>query len=122
MSLSSTPTAPPEIPYPALVGRALAEIRDAKRITQASVAEALGLSQSAYSRLEAGNSILNISQLRRAAVHIGAAQEDVLALAHQYEEQLRRQGVKIVEAKPDNAAAVAIGLGLLAALILSRSG
>jgi len=42
-----------------------------------------------------------------------------LRWADQYEVQLRQQGVEVISAKPDNPAAIAIGLGLLAALLMS---
>jgi hypothetical protein len=35
--------------------------------------------------------------------------------------QLRQQNVDVISEKPNNPAAIAIGLGLLAALLLSRS-
>ena len=53
------------VPYAAIVGKLLQQQRDARGILQVTVAEALGLSQSAYSRLEKGESAMNIAQLRQ---------------------------------------------------------
>lgn len=83
------------------------------------MATALGLSQSAFSRLESGESVLNLSQLRNAAAHLDMRPAELLALADRYEGQLRQQGVDVVSEKQDESAAVVVGLGLLAALLLT---
>lgn len=73
----------------------------------------------AYSRLESGESVLNLSQLRNVCTLLNLAPAQVLGMADQYEVQLGHQGVNVISEKPTNPAAVAIGLGLLAALLLS---
>lgn len=120
MHEKSTPPPPkPLVTYPALVGKILAQQRESRGIKQGDFAAFIGLSQSAYSRLEAGESVLNLSQLRNAAAHLGLTPAQVLHRADQYEALLRQQGVDVLSEKPDNPAAVAIGLGLLAALLIS---
>lgn len=109
----------PVVTYPALVGKTLAQQREARGIKQGDLAIALGMSQSAYSRLESGESVLNLSQLRNVAAQLGLQPAYVLKLADQYEGQLRQQGVDVLSEKQDNSAAIAIGLGLLAALLMS---
>lgn len=118
--MQSKSTVPPKplVTYPALVGKILAQQREARGIKQGDFAAAIGLSQSAYSRLEAGESVLNLSQIRNAAMKLGLAPFQILHWADQYEAQLREQGVEVLSEKPDNAAALAIGLGLLAALLM----
>lgn len=91
-----------------------------KDIKQGDLAKALGLSQSAYSRLESGDSVLNLSQLRNVAKWLGKQPSEVLQMADQYEAQLRLQGVDVISEKQNDTAAIAIGLGLLAALFLSK--
>lgn len=86
---------------------------------QGDLATALGLSQSAYSRLEAGESVINLTQLRNVCAQLGVPASQVLSWADQYEMQLRQQNVDVIAEKPNNPAAIAIGLGLLAALFLS---
>ncbi len=119
MHSKSTPPTAPLVTYAAVVGKVLSRSREERGLKQNEFAAALGLSQSAYSRLEAGESILNLSQLRNAAMNLGMAPFELLHMADEYERQLRQQGVNVVSEKPDNPAAVAIGLGLLAALLLS---
>lgn len=118
MQAKSTPTPRPVVTYPALVGRLLVQRREQLGLKQGALAEAIGLSQSAYSRLESGDSVLNLSQLRNVCAHLGVSPAQVLHAADQYEAQLHRQGVDVVAEKPANPVAIAIGLGLLAALFL----
>jgi transcriptional regulator with XRE-family HTH domain len=119
MQLKSTPASRPVVTYPSLVGRLLVQRRDQLGLKQGAVAEALGMSQSAYSRLESGESVLNLAQLRNICLRLGLSPAQVLHAAEQYEQQLRIQGVDVVAEKPTNQAAIAVGLGLLAALFLS---
>lgn len=118
MKAKSSPPPQPVVTYPALVGKILAREREARGIKQGDLAAALGLSQSAYSRLESGDSVLNLSQLRNIAARLGLQPTLILKWADQYELQLRQQGVEIVSEKQDNSAAIVIGLGLLAALLM----
>lgn len=117
--MKSTPSQRPVVTYPSLVGQILARAREAQGIKQGALATALGLSQSAYSRLESGDSVLNVSQLRTIATQLGSSSGQILQQADQYETQLRQQGVDVVSEKQANPAAIAVGLGLLAALLLS---
>lgn len=119
MQQKSSSPPKPVVTYPALVGKILAQQREGKGITQGQLAASLGLSQSAYSRLEKGGSVLNLSQLRSVCGLLNLTPAQVLSSADQYEGQLRQQGVDVIAEKPNNPAAIAIGLGLLAALFLS---
>jgi transcriptional regulator with XRE-family HTH domain len=115
-----TPAQNAVVTYPTLVGRVIAGMRDEKELKQSDLALELGLAQSSYSRLEAGESVLNLSQLRIIAKRLDSSPHDVLKLADKYEVALLRQGVQVVSEKQDNSAAIAVGLGLLAAFLLSR--
>jgi len=70
--------------------------------------------------LENGESVLSVSQLRKVAACLGLSPMQILKSADQYEAQLHQQGVDVIAEKPNNAAAIAIGLGLLTALLLSK--
>lgn len=118
MQKKSIPPPRPVVTYPALVGKILARQRERLGMKQGDLATALGLSQSAYSRLEAGESVINLTQLRNVCAQLGVSPSQVLGWADQYEMQLRQQNVDVIAAKPNNPAAIAIGLGLLAALLL----
>jgi len=83
------------------------------------MAAAIGLSQSAYSRLESGDSVMNVAQLRNVAAQLGVPPNQLIHTADAYESELRKQGVNVISEKADDAAALVIGLGLLAALLMS---
>lgn len=118
MQQKSTPAQKPIVTYPSLVGKLLAQRREQIGIKQGELAAALGMSQSAYSRWESGESVLNLAQLRNVCAQLGVAPAQVLQAADQYESLLHRQGVEVVAEKPINPAAIAVGLGLLAALFM----
>ncbi len=107
------------VPYAVVVGRVLQQRRVQLGLQQNDLAAVLGITQSAYSRLESGDTVLSLSQLRiaSAALHMPAA--TILAHADQYADYLQRQGVTITDEKKDNSAAVLIGLGLLAAAVVA---
>jgi transcriptional regulator with XRE-family HTH domain len=105
--------------YPAVVGQVLASIREQRKEKQGDIAARVGLSQSAYSRLEKGDSVMNLAQLHKVCAELGESPSSVLHRADTVEKQLKAQGVQVLSEKPDNAAAALIGLGLLAALLLS---
>jgi transcriptional regulator with XRE-family HTH domain len=113
----STTTPRGIVPYAAIVGKLLQQKRDARGILQATVAEALGLSQSAYSRLEKGESAMSITQLRQIGQVIGVHPDAVLAQAEQHAAALKRKGVEVTEERSDNTAALLIGIGILLALL-----
>lgn len=114
---------PPQgvVAYPTLVGKVLAQRRQSLGIKQSDLAAALKMSQSAYSRLESGDSVVNLAQLHIIASQLRTSPSEVLNSADQYGARLRQQGVDVVSEKPINPAAVAVGLGLLAALLLARA-
>jgi hypothetical protein len=81
------------------------------------MAAALGLSQSAYSRLESGDTNITAWQLRVCAEQLGLLPSQLLAQVEVHEGMLRAQGVTIVAEKKTNPTAALIGLALLAALV-----
>lgn len=117
-SKSSGPTLPsPEVPYPSLLGQVLKQVRQARNVQQTDLAAALGLSQSAYSRLESGDSILNAWQLRQCALELGTTPSVLLAEVERMELQLTQAGVSIVAEKKSNPAAAMLGIAFLVALL-----
>lgn len=117
-SKSSGPTLPsPEVPYPSLLGQVLKQVRQARNVQQTDLAAVLGLSQSAYSRLESGDSVLNAWQLRQCALELGTTPSALLAEVERMELQLTQSGVSIVAEKKSNPAAAMLGIAFLVALL-----
>lgn len=118
MQSTSTPQSPPpEVPYTALLGQVIKAGRVAQRIEQAAMAAHLGLSQSAYSRLESGDTNMSVWQLRACALKLGTTVSAVTRNVEGLEQQLAAQNIKIVPEKKANPAAALIGLAILAAFL-----
>lgn len=105
------------MPYSALLGQLIKHLRIAKSIDQQAMAAALGVSQSAYSRIESGDTNMNVWQLRTCADQLGVAPSRLLAQVEVHERQLSGQGVTVVSEKRSNPAAALIGIAILAALL-----
>lgn len=109
----------PTIPYTALVGQVLLRHRGRVGLDQNEMAKALNASQSAYSRIEQGDTTISISQLRMITRRLDISPSDVLSEADRLAKQLRAQGVEVSDEKGVHPAAIMIGLGILAALLAS---
>src|SRR6266853_309557 len=111
------PLVKPSISYGTLVGQVVLNHRKRAGLDQAHLANALGITQSAYSRLEQGQSSMTLPQLRVVAEYLnyspGALLDEVDTLAA----RLRSQGVEVQNEKTIPVAAVLIGLGILAAIL-----
>lgn len=105
--------------YPAIVGQLLAQAREQRNVKQGDLALRVGLSQSAFSRLEKGESVMNLAQLHRVCTELEVAPSDVLKRADAVEHQLRAQGVQVQHEKPEDAGALVVGFALLAALLIA---
>lgn len=126
MQNMSTPKLPAAVlPYNALIGHVLQKRRESLGKSQGEVAQALGLTQSAFSRIESGQTALTVSHLRSLANTLGDTPENILAETDNLAKQLVKKGVQVPNDKPadnDEAAKAAffIGLGILLALLASK--
>lgn len=116
----SNPT--PIMPYPVLMGQVIQAHRRQRGLQQTNLAGAIGLSPSAYSRIESGDTSMTLSQLRATARALGVRPSTLCAEVEGYVQELERSGVSVPDVKAANPAALLIGLGLLAALFASAKG
>lgn len=119
MNSSTSSLVKPAIPYAAVVGRVVQQHRELRGMKQADLAGILGITQSAYSRIEKGQTPMTITQLGQVASHLGLAPGDILRRVDQLTVQLRAQGVEVTNQKePEiSAAAILVALGILIALL-----
>lgn len=131
--MSSTAGLRPAASYHAIVGQVLAATRQQRELSQADVADAVGVTQSTWSRLERGQQILGLGQLRAASQFLGVQPYEVLEQAEVAVEHCRAEGVEVTSgvlktsAPPRamagngdmDAALIAIGIGALALLVLA---
>ena len=106
----------PAMSYGVLVGKVLNRHRSLRQIDQAQIAQALGITQSAYSRIEKGQSGASISQLRTIAAQFDQSPSEILGEADELASKLLRQGVEIKDKEDISPAEVLVGLGVLAAI------
>lgn len=126
MQNMSTPKMPVAVmPYNALVGQVIQMHREILGKNQGEVAQAIGLTQSAYSRVESGQTALTVSHLRSLATTLGTTPDSILFEADSLAKQLVKKGVQVPNEKPtDNdgemKAAFLIGLGILIAILANK--
>ncbi len=111
----------PTLTYATLVGRIVEHHRRQQGIHQEAMAQSIGISQSAYSRLEKGQTAMSVTQLRLIAEELSTTPDRLLRDSAQYASRLRAQGVDVTDEKPNSAAGVLIALGILAALLAAGS-
>lgn len=114
---TATPIPKPAITFARVIGTVVEHHRKRRSLTQEAMARALGVSQSAYSRLEQGQSAMSVTQLRAVAAQLNLSPGALMQNAEGYATQLQQQGVSISDEKPDSAAGLLIALGILAALV-----
>jgi transcriptional regulator with XRE-family HTH domain len=119
------------VPYTALLGGVIQQQRkyldqQFGEFQQGQFAIQLGMSPSAYSRIESGDISISVTQLRQIAHMLQTNAQQILNQADFIAQQLQAQGAQITHEKKDNSAAILVGLGLLAAALLTagsaRSG
>lgn len=107
----------PIITYGAIVGRVIENDRRGAGVDQGTIAKALRISQSAYSRLEQGQSAMTLAQLRTVAEVLGRTPGDILREADALTSRLRSQGVEISEEKNVPHGAILVALGILSTIL-----
>lgn len=123
MIKKSAPTFSASISYGAVLGQVLMRRRQSTGgIHQKVIADALGITQSAYSKLEAGQSTLILLHLRQIARRLGTSPHELLEETDRYVQDLESQGLSVSGERFISAGEVLIGLGILAALFAAAGG
>ena len=94
-----------ETTYQAVLGRLIAQKRQQKQIDQGEMAEAVGVSRSTWSRIESGESALNMDQLTKAAGKLDIGVGALMVEADEIADELRRQNVQVLESRDQTSAA-----------------
>ena len=111
----------PQITYGEVLGKLIEHRRKQQGLLQGRFADALGITQSGYSRLEKGQSAMSVVQLHAVATQLGCAPAHMLAETDRYAAQLRARGAEIVaDRRNASAAGLLIALGILVALLASK--
>lgn len=94
-----------ETTYQAVLGRLIAQKRQEKQMDQGEMAEAVGVSRSTWSRIEAGESALNMDQLAKAAKKLGLSLGALMIEADEIAVALRKQDVEVLDGRDQTSAA-----------------
>ena len=106
--------------YGAVFGRVLLDKRRTAGKEQEDVAEALGVSQSTYSRIERGDVSVTLDMLSRLAAFYGAPPSSLVGDADRAANALRNMGVEVLadrSTRNGNMMLALLGGAALAALI-----
>ena len=116
----STQDLKPGTSYPAVIGSILVKLRGQQGVLQSDLAQAVGVTQATWSRIENGSSALTIEQLGLAAARLGVPPSQILQLTEQGVAQLNQRGVRVAPTRDavslDSGTAL-IGAAALGALI-----
>lgn len=110
-----------ETSYPAIIGRILEYLRKEAGLDQDVIAKRLGLTQSAWSRIERGQSGISMEQLLRVSDVLGTEPHKIIADADSASLKLKEDGIIIhpnIISKPDKAIAM-LGLAALGLMIVA---
>lgn len=116
----STQELKPGTSYPAVVGSVLVKLRNQQGIRQGDLAQAVGVTQATWSRIENGSSALTIEQMGLAATRLGLLPSQISVLADQAVEQLQQRGVQVEPTRSSvsiDSGTALIGAAALGALI-----
>jgi transcriptional regulator with XRE-family HTH domain len=117
MNINARTDFPASLTYGAVLGQVIAKRRQLDGMHQKALAEGIGLTQSAYSKLEAGQSTMSVVHLRQIARQLKCTPHGLIEEADQLALQLEQQGVTLSDEKATNTGELLIGLGILAAII-----
>jgi len=111
----------PETTFPAIIGRVIVRFRKELAVDQSSLAAAVGVTQSTWSRIERGESSLTVEQLAIAAECLRVNTITIWSDAEKAVRELKSQGVIVKMAKKsekkDHTGAAIIGAAALGALV-----
>ena len=105
--------------YQAIVGEVIVLRRKDLGLNQADLAKKIGVSQSAWSRVEKGLSNLTVEQLTKVASVLGVAPNQIIAEADQAKVALELDGIQVAETKSDATGWLLLGAAAIALVILA---
>jgi transcriptional regulator with XRE-family HTH domain len=108
----------PTTTYPAIVGQLLAKYRGEREMTQADLARAMGMNQSAWSKIERGVTPPTLEHLAGAADVLHVPLGRLLTEADLVAEQMRAQGITVSPKRLEPEGALGFGLLLIGAVTL----
>jgi transcriptional regulator with XRE-family HTH domain len=110
---------PKSVRYATLVGQTLSWYRQLAAVEQTTVADAVGVTQSTWSKIERGESALTVEQFAKAASALGRSPLEIMQAVEHSLTQLQLQGVQVLRDRPNPpiSGGALLGIAALALLI-----
>lgn len=86
--------------YPQIVGQVIRCLRCTMPLTQAEFSSFLGVSASGWSRVERGDTEINVAQLRQAARILRSTPRLIIDQADEVTRKIESSGVKVIDGRP----------------------
>ncbi len=113
--------------YAAILGQMIKQLRENNRLDQADLAEPLGVSVMTVSRIESGDTVLDVPQMEKVARFFGMNPSTFFDDSLKIKEQAERANYKVLQNKkeinknPEMAIlSIAAIVGLVAGIIISK--
>lgn len=81
--------------YPEIVGGVLKQLRTQRQLDQATLAQAVGVAQPTWSRIENGTIPITVEQLGFVAPQLGVLPSEILRRADQAAQRFSEQGIQV---------------------------
>ena len=110
----------PAATYPSVVGNVLAQLRSQRGLHQQDLAEAVGVTQATWSRVESGQTGITVEHLRLAANQLGRTPGEILSMADSTATMMQLNGVEVIPTRDDEklkSALILIGAVALTAFV-----
>jgi len=108
--------------YQAIVGEVIVQHRKTKKLNQDDLAQKAGMSQSAWSRVEKGETSLSLEQLAKVSHALNLKPHELIAEADKVREELEKNKVKVADNKSEAAGWLLLGAAAIALIILASKG
>ena len=90
----------PETTYHSILGQILKELRKNKGMDQSDIAEKMGMNRSSWSRIESGNTMVNIHQLQKVGAILQMEANEILQKADTIANTMKDKGYTVYYDSP----------------------
>lgn len=118
MKQMSTSNVRPAVSYPEIVGAVLKQLRSQRQLDQATLAQAIGVAQPTWSRIENGTIPITVEQLAFVAPQLGLLPSKILEHADQAAMRFSEQGIQVTPQRASPTGIDAEGLAFLKGAVI----
>ncbi len=108
--------------YTIIVGAIIGHLRKKKGLGQKDIAEKLDITQSAWSKLERGDTCLSITQLNQISQILEIPANRILRHAEKAQEKLKKENIEVLDkplSQPNDKALFILGVAVVSVIIIA---